>query len=448
METEKIDVGALIDTWGIKAWQIGIIAICMVVTLLDGFDQFSLGFVAPAIKSEWQLSPQQLSYLFTASLLASVAGVLGGPLADRVGRRWLVIGSTASFGLFTLLSCTATSAEQFFAWRMLTGLGLGAAVPNTIALCAEISPKRVRSTVVVLLICAVPFGAALAGFASSQLQGHYGWRSLYIVGGVFPLLAALLLIGVLPESIRMLALRGTSGAQLRIRATLRKINAHWNPPDTIRFYVPEEGLSRNPVASLFEAGRASGTVALWLVMAMNLLEITFLGVWLPSLILRAGLDGAVPSHVTSVMLVGATIGSVLVGRIVDRFGTFSILVPIHLAGAAAVASMGLAMGNIEAMYCAAFMIGLFVNGGQGGADGMVTAFYPTSIRSTGISWALGAGRLASIGGPLLGGLMLSAGLSTQAIFMLAGIPVIVSALTIQQMWRRASRQPEAKPAGH
>ncbi|OWJ56463.1 MFS transporter [Paraburkholderia caledonica] len=448
MNSEKVDVGGLIDAWGVRSWQIVIIALCMLVTLLDGFDQFSLGFVAPAIKAEWQLSPQQLSYLFTASVLASVAGVIGGPLADRIGRRWLVIGSTAAFGLFTLLSCTATDAGQFFFWRVLTGLGLGAAVPNAIALCAELAPKRTRSTVVVVLICAVPFGAALAGFVSAQLLPHYGWRSLYIVGGVAPCAVALLLIGLLPESIRMLALRKTAVSQARIRVLLTKINPQWQAPPAAIFYVQEEGLARNPVGRLFEKGRALGTVSLWLIMAMNLLEITFLGVWLPSLILRSGLDGAVPSHVTSAMLIGATIGSVLIGRIVDRLGSFSILVPVHLAGAAAVASMGFAMGNVGAMYAAAFMIGLFVNGGQGGADGMLTAFYPTSMRSTGISWALGAGRLASIGGPLVGGLMLARGLSTPLIFVLAGLPVVISALTIHNMWRRTARAPVAEAVGH
>ncbi|CAG4886555.1 MFS transporter [Paraburkholderia saeva] len=448
MNSEKVDVGGLIDAWGVRSWQIGIIALCMLVTLLDGFDQFSLGFVAPAIKAEWQLSPQQLSYLFTASVLASVAGVLGGPLADRIGRRWLVIGSTTAFGLFTLLSCTATDAGLFFFWRVLTGLGLGAAVPNMIALCAELAPKRTRSTVVVVLICAVPFGAALAGFVSAQLLPHHGWRSLYIVGGVAPCITALLLIGLLPESIRMLALRNTAVSQARIRVLLTRINPQWQAPPAAIFYVKEEGLARNPVGRLFEKGRALGTVSLWLIMAMNLLEITFLGVWLPSLILRSGLDGAVPSHVTSAMLIGATIGSVLIGRIVDRLGSFSILVPVHLAGAAAVASMGFAMGNVGAMYTAAFMIGLFVNGGQGGADGMLTAFYPTSMRSTGISWALGAGRLASIGGPLVGGLMLARGFSTPLIFVLAGLPVVISALTIHNMWRRTARAPVAEAVGH
>lgn len=448
MISEKVDVGELIDSWGVRPRQIMIIALCMLVTLLDGFDQFSLGFVAPALKAEWHLSAQQLSYIFTASVLASVAGVLGGPLADRIGRRWLVIGSTAAFGVFTLLSCTATSADQFFVWRALTGLGLGAAVPNVIALCAELSPKRTRSTVVVVLICAVPFGAALAGFVSAQLLPLYGWRSLYIAGGLAPCLAALLLIALLPESIRMLALRNTAASQASILALLRKIRPDWTAPASAIFYVPEEGLARNPVGRLFEKGRAAGTLLLWLIMAMNILEITFLGVWLPSLIIRSGLDGSVPSHVTSVMLIGATIGSVVVGRIVDRLGNFSILVPVHLAGAVAVASMGFAMGNVGAMYVAAFLIGIFVNGGQGGADGMLTAFYPTSIRSTGISWALGAGRLASTAGPLLGGLMLSLGFSTQAIFVLAGLPVVISSLAILNMWRMTVRLPVAEAVGH
>ncbi|MFM0101144.1 MFS transporter [Paraburkholderia nemoris] len=448
MTSERIDVGALIDAWGVRPRQIWIIALCMLVTLLDGFDQFSLGFAAPAIRAEWHLSPQQLSYIFTASVLASVAGVLGGPLADRIGRRWLVIGSTLAFGVFTLLSCTAADAHQFFIWRVLTGIGLGAAVPNVIALCAELAPKRTRSTVVVVLICAVPFGAALAGFVSALLLPHYGWRSLYIVGGLAPCIAALLLIVQLPESIRMLALRDTPASRKSIAALLGKINPAWRAPTSAIFYVQEEGLARNPVSSLFERERAVGTLLLWLIMAMNLLEITFLGVWLPSLIIRSGLDGSVPSHVTSVMLIGATIGSVVVGRVVDKLGSFSILVPVHLAGAASVAAMGFAMGNVDAMYVAAFMIGIFVNGGQGGADGMLTAFYPTSMRSTGISWALGAGRLASTAGPLLGGLMLSLGFSTQAIFALAGLPVVISSLAIHNMWRMSRRAAVVQAVGH
>jgi MFS family permease len=196
----------IIDNSQLGAFQISIMAVCFVLIALDGFDTQSISFVAPTLREAWSVSPEMFGPLFGAGLFGTLIGsIFLGSLADKFGRKPMLILSTLVFGLMTLACATADSIEQLGTFRFLAGLGLGGAIPNIIALISEYSPKRVRSTAIVMTFTGFPIGAILGGIGSRHLIPHFGWESVFIAGGVLPLLMIPLVMLLVPESARFLA---------------------------------------------------------------------------------------------------------------------------------------------------------------------------------------------------------------------------------------------------
>src|SRR5882724_8062928 len=208
-DVSSIDVAAFIDAQPVGGFQIRLLLTCAAVLFLDGFDTQAIGYVAPALAKEWGLSKGSLGPVFSAGLFGLMIGALVfGPLADRIGRRKIIIFSTLAFGIGTLATSIIDDVDSLLAIRFLTGLGLGGAMPNAVAMTSEFSPRRRRATMVMIMFCGFSIGAALGGFLAAALIPQFGWRSVFVVGGVAPLLLVPILVLRLPESVRFLALTG------------------------------------------------------------------------------------------------------------------------------------------------------------------------------------------------------------------------------------------------
>lgn len=425
----KHDVAQLIDQSPLGRYQIRAIVLCALVALLDGFDTQAIAFVAPVIAAKWSRDVSTFGPIFAAGLLGLMFGALAlGPAADRIGRKRVIIASTLWFGTFSILTVLATSIEALLAYRFLTGLGLGGAMPNIIALTSEYAPRRIRATLVTVMFCGFPLGAVLGGAASSQLIVAFGWKSVFLLGGVLPLLLVPVLVIALPESIRYLVGRG--GDQRKVLAAVQCIDTEKRYDETDVFVVPEERLEGVPVKHLFRDGRTVGTMLLWIVFFSNLLILYFLINWLPSVLQQAGLPIERAIIATVLLNAGGIIGGLLLGRFVDKRGPSGVLVMSYALAALFVAAIGIIGSTVGAIMATVFVAGFFVIGTQFCMNALAASSYPTSVRATGVGWALGIGRIGSVVGPVIGGLLLSLGWSSTTLFLAVAVPALVSAIAV------------------
>lgn len=432
-----IDLPGFIDTQPVGRGQVALLLTCAAVLFVDGFDTQAIGYVAPAIGREWSLPRGALGPVFSASLFGLMLGALMlGPLADRVGRKRIVILSTLAFGIGTLVTLLAENTTHLLLIRFLTGLGLGGAMPNAVALTAEFSPHRRRATMVMLMFCGFSVGAAVGGLIAAALIPVYGWRSVFLVGGLAPLLLAPVLMWRLPESIRFLTLTG--GADSRVAATLQGMFPDATVPAGARFGANEPRLTGIPVVPLFMQGRAPVTLLFWIVFFMSLLDLYFLSNWLPTLIKELGASDSISAIVGSMLQVGGVLGTLVLGRYIDRF-SFRALALTYAVAAVAIAAIGVTGHSIALATAAIFGAGFCIVGGQIAANALAATFYPTGMRASGVGWALGVGRAGSILGPLVGGSLLAMSWQAQPLFMVAAVPALIAAAAAWALARIAAR---------
>jgi MFS transporter, AAHS family, 4-hydroxybenzoate transporter len=421
-----IDVADFIDRQPVGGFQIGLLLTCAAVLLLDGFDTTAIGFVAPPLAKEWGLTKGALGPVFSAGLFGLMIGALVfGPLADRIGRRKIIVFSTLAFGIGALATAFVQDVNTLLAIRFLTGLGLGGAMPNTIAMTSEFSPRRRRATMVMIMFCGFSAGAALGGLLAAALIPHFGWRSVFVVGGVAPLLLVPILALRLPESVRFLALTGRANARVAELLGLISPKAMFQP--ATEFVVHEPELAGIPVLHLFKAGRTLVTLLLWVVFFMSLLDLYFLTNWLPTVLNDLGASVSEAAVIGSMLQVGGVVGALALGSIIDRF-SFRALALVYFIAIFAVGAIGQLGHSAVLVAIAIFVAGFCMVGGQIAANALAATFYPTSIRATGVGWALGIGRVGSIIGPLVGGMLLTMKWSAGAVFLAAATAALCAAL--------------------
>jgi AAHS family 4-hydroxybenzoate transporter-like MFS transporter len=433
--TPAIDLVDFIDREPVGGFQIRLLLTCAGVLFLDGFDTQAIGYVAPALAKEWGLTKGALGPVFSAGLFGLMIGALVfGPLADRVGRKKIIIFSTAAFGLGALATALVQDLNSLLVIRFLTGLGLGGAMPNTVAMTSEYNPQRRRATMVMIMFCGFSIGAAFGGFLAADLIPRFGWRSVFIVGGIAPLLLLPVLVWRLPESVRFLATAGQ--APERVAELLKRISPHSAFAPDARFVVHEARLAGIPVAHLFREGRTAATLLLWVVFFMSLLDIYFLANWLPTVLNDLGASVSEAVMIGSLLQVGGVVGTFALGSVIDRF-SFRALALVYFGAVFAVGAIGQLSHSAALVSIAIFAAGFCVVGGQIAANALAAAFYPTSVRSSGVGWALGIGRIGSIIGPLVGGMLLAAKWSTSAVFMTAAAAALCAALAALSLSRLA-----------
>jgi AAHS family 4-hydroxybenzoate transporter-like MFS transporter len=297
-------------------------------------------------------------------------------------------------------------------------------MPNAIALTSEYAPRKYRSTTVMTMFTGFSIGAAAGGLVAASMISRWGWQSVFIVGGVAPLIIALLALLLLPESIRFLLVRGRD--RDRVVRYLSKIAPGHGPFDELSAGGDRHESGAFAVTQLFTERRASVTLLLWVMFFMNLLDLYFINSWLPTIISGSGIAGETAILITSMFQIGGAAGALLLGRFFDREGSFKFLALTYLGAAATIFLIGEAGVSVPLLTLSVFAAGIGVIGGQTGSNALTAEFYPTAIRSTGVGWALGIGRIGSIIGPTLGGTLLAMGGQTRHIFWAAAIPPLIA----------------------
>lgn len=436
-----LDVTSFIDRSRVSPFQAAIAALCFLIVAIDGFDTAAIGFIAPPIRALWHLSPQQLGPVFGAGLAGLMAGaLLFGPIGDRVGRKRLLIGCLLVFGVSSVAAAAAPSFGWLIALRFVTGLGLGSAMPNAVTLTSEYCPTRLRSFLVTSMFCGFTCGSALGGFAAAALIVHYGWRSVLLVGGIAPLVMALVYLRALPESVRYMV--NAQWPTDRIAATLRRIDPRVHL-DGVAFSVADvsHGSAGSRIGQLFTPALRRGTLLLWLTFFMSLLVIYLLQSWLPTLLHTGGASLRTAALVTAMFQVGGTLGAIVLGWLMDRLNPCFVLAVAYVLAGVFTAAIGHLTGSPWLASITVFWAGVCVSGTQCGANALSAAFYPTDCRVTGVSYANGVGRFGSVLGSLAGGAMLAAGLDMPTLFLIVGVPAVVAGCAMAVFGFHLRQQP-------
>ncbi|WP_414072800.1 MFS transporter [Serratia proteamaculans] len=427
--SNEIDVRTLINDRPLCGYQKLIILLGFIVVALDGFDITLMGFIAPELKSEWSVSNQQLGMVMSAALVGLTLGALfSGPLADWLGRKVIIINSVFFFGVWTLVTAFSHTIDQMIFFRFMTGLGLGAAMPNVGTLISEYAPEKKRSFIITVVFCGFTFGAALGGFAASWIIPQMGWHALLLLGGILPLLSVPLLIAKLPESVRFLVTKRAS--KQRIGKIVEKLapgstdaNTHYTLPPRV---APGKGSMQIVISRQYRFG----SLMLWLGYFMALFLVYLLGSWLPTLVKGIGMSVAQAAVITALYQAGGTFGSLFAGWLMDRVNPHRALGVIYLLGAAFTLSIGLASHSSLMLGVLALACGFCLNGANTGMNALSAHYYPTEARATGSSWMHGVGRIGAILSAFAGAEMLALGWGFDRIFTLIAIPALITACAI------------------
>lgn len=432
-----VDVSEVVDRSPLGRMQVMVLLLAGITVVLDGLDIQAVAFAAPKIAAELGMERAALGPVFSAGLLGMAAGsLLMGPIADRFGRRLAILLSVAAFGSFTFMTAFADSFRELMLFRFLTGLGLGGALPSLVVLVGEYSPKRIRAITTGAVLAGVPAGGLIGGLLATWAIPRFGWPSIFFIGGALPLLLLPLLWTQLPESIRFMVSRGQADDD-KVRRILGRIDPGVKfdagvALDSAGTHTVPQGV---PITRLFTDGMARNTLLLWSAFFTNLMGIYFLFSWIPTLLVDAGYSLTRATTAAVVFNFGGLFGLVGLGWIVSRFGVpirYVIAVAL-LIGSINVALVGALAAHLALMLGAVFVAGIFVLGTQGQLFNLGTTLYPTEIRATGLGTAVGIGRLGSVLGPLLGGVLILTGLGVSTYFAFFGALLFVGAVAAISM---------------
>ncbi len=427
-----VNIDELIGSQRFGAFQLRIVLLCGMVQFLDGFDTQAMAYAGPALRAAWHVAPQALGPVFAFGALGTgIGSILLGPLADIFGRRRIMISTVAIFGALTFVTAFLHTIDGLRIWRLLTGFGLGAALPLTFVIANEFAPTRIRARMIAVMACGFAVGAISGGLLEAALIPLLGWQAIFYVGGVVPLLLAAALFAFLPESVRFLATG--HGNSRRIAEILVKIDGRPTfPPDT-EFVVAAEPVTRGfAPLRLFSEGRAAMTISLWVVYIVTLALLNTLNNWLPVAINMAGLPVQRSVLMTTLFQFGGIAGVLSLGALADRIGYYRVLVSAYGLLAICIAAIGLVGSAQVALAVATAATGLFLVGANNTLNAFASTLYPTSIRSTGVSWGSSFGRLVGSLGPYFGGILLGI-LPLGPTFLIFAAPALIGSCGILAM---------------
>ncbi len=385
------------------------LSLCAGTMFVEGYDAQLMGYVVPGIARDWGVAPGSLTPAIAAGLVGMMlGGFLIAPLADSYGRRRVVLYSVIAFAILTIATAFVETLPALIVLRLLTGFGLGGAMPNAIAITAEFSPTAKRASAVAAMFSFYSIGAGFGGIIAAWLIPIYGWGSVLVFCGGMALLLWPVLVAAMPES-----------------------------------YVPKDkSKPKIPVGRLFSEGRAWITILLWVIFFAGLMEIFFLTSWLPTTIGAQGVSETYAVIATAMVQFAGVAAAFAMGPLIDRYGPQRVLPIAYVIAALCVAGIGLAGSAVGFTIVMAFGIGIGTVGAQNCNNGVAAKFYPTSIRATGVGWALAVGRIGSIVGPVVGGILLSTHVDIRTIFLFAAIPPLVATAAYLAMGRSLENHPQ------
>jgi AAHS family 4-hydroxybenzoate transporter-like MFS transporter len=428
MDPRILSFRSALDKQRLTGFQFRMVAVAAGLAVMDGYDIQIIGYVAPVLSGLWHIDRGAFGLVFGAGLIGLALGTLiFSPLADRFGCRPILVGCTLLYALGTLATTTADSWDMLLGLRFVTGLGLGGALPTTIAVVSDFSPTRVRNVMVAVCSSGFAIGGSLGGFVAAAMIEHFGWQSVFLIGGVAPLLTLPILLLWFPESLSRLL------ADPRLRPRLDKVVTDlvpgWNAPEVAKSQL-QSMKERFPVAVLFDRGFAIPTMLIWTIFFCNLLLLYFFVNWIPTVVHGLGQSLEAANRTAAVFQLAGIMGGLAFTTFADRTGKPEWALALAFLGSAVCCSLfGVVAGtSLFTIVPATAATGFCIVGGLGAAISYAGTYYPSAIRATGVGWALGMGRLGSILGPIIGGVLLTLNLNPQVLFGVFVIPALLAAI--------------------
>jgi AAHS family 4-hydroxybenzoate transporter-like MFS transporter len=442
-----INVTEVMDHCRIGALQIRVFALCLASLIMDGFDVQAMGFVATTMLAEWnEPAPLLGGLLAWGNFGVLIGAILFSMLADKIGRRPVLVWATAFYAVMTIATAYAQDIEQMRWLRFIAGVGLGSIIPNATALVGEFSPKRTRVAWIMCITMGFTLGAAIGGFVANALMDAFGWRSVFIFGGAVPLLIAVLMFVWLPESLQFLAVRRQRLD--RLAGWLKQLDPGLRIGPETQFTANETSRKGVPFWHLFREGRAFVTTLLWIVNFTNILVLYSLSGWLPLIFQNLmGYERSTAVLLGTVVQIGGTIGAFGLAWLITRSGFTPMLALTFAVATVSVALIGQPGLSLPALYAIVFIAGWCIVGGQPGQNALSSSYYPTYLRSTGVGAGLGVGRLGAITGPIIGGMLVAQQWAPQQLLWAAAVPAAVSTAVIVTLYFVLGPTPKPSDAG-
>ena len=427
MQSNKININTLIDEAKFTPFHWGVLFWCLMIIIFDGYDLVIYGVALPLLMQEWALSAVQAGLLASTALFGMMFGAMTfGTLSDKLGRKKTIMICVAIFSGFTFLGAFASNPVEFGILRFLAGLGIGGVMPNVVALMTEYAPKRIRSTLVALMFSGYAIGGMTSALLGAWLVPQFGWKIMFYIA-IIPLVALPLIWKFLPESLMYL----TNKKEIeQTRSIVQKISPSQQLNGDTEFVLNEVTKGDEaPVKALFQQGRMFSTFMFWIAFFMCLLMVYALGSWLPKLMIQAGYSLGASMIFLFALNIGGMIGAIGGGALADRFHIKKVLTIMFICGAAALILLGFNSPQIV-LYTLIAVAGAATIGSQILLYTFVAQYYPSTVRSTGMGWASGIGRIGAIVGPVLTGALLTMNLPHQMNFFAIAIPGVIAALAI------------------
>ncbi|MBJ8439465.1 aromatic acid/H+ symport family MFS transporter [Acinetobacter junii] len=426
MYMEKVNINETIDNAKFSLFHWKVLVWCLLIIIFDGYDLVIYGVALPLLMQQWSLTAVQAGLLASAALFGMMFGaMIFGTLSDRLGRKKTIMICVTLFSGFTFLGAFATNPVEFAILRFIAGLGIGGVMPNVVALMTEYAPKKIRSTLVAIMFSGYAIGGMTSALLGAWLVKDMGWQIMFLIAGI-PLLMLPIIWKFLPESLAFLI---KSGKEEQAKQIINKLLPTRDIHQNTQLVFNENIHHEAPVKALFQDGRAFSTFMFWIAFFMCLLMVYALGSWLPKLMLQAGYSLGASMLFLFSLNIGGMVGAIGGGALADRFHLKPVITSMFVIGAAALILLGFNSPQIV-LYSLIALAGAATIGSQILLYTFVAQFYPTTVRSTGMGWASGIGRIGAIIGPVLTGALLTFELPHQMNFLAIAIPGVIAAFAI------------------
>ena len=426
-----MDTRSAMDIYPLSRLQIWIVGMCFVLNMLDGMDVLAISFAAPIIARDWTISPQELGIVFSAALAGMAIGAVGiSPFSDVIGRRRIILLSLVIIGVGMLATAYAQSVAQLVILRLVAGLGIGSILASLTSLVSEYSPEKYRNFNILFYSAGYPVGAMLMGFVAAWMLPAFGWRTLFFFAGCVSLSAIPLVYFLVPESIEFLLKKQPRGSLELCNDILRKMGRPLLDRLPEREAAHDQGVG---VGALLSDERRTDTLMLWLVFMMSFATLYFLFSWVVKLAVDSGLDIKDAIYAGVSMNLGAFCGSITVGFLSLKVGLKKVLAAYFFIAAVVIIPYGFVRTSVAFVLILIFILMYFTQGAFTGLYAVAAKLYPTEIRTTGVGWAIGAGRAGAIFGPAVAGFILGAGVSIGWTFVIFSAPMFVAALIMSRL---------------